>query len=79
VRVVLVESPIARSFRPFVRYSSLAGRGPGPDHRRAAARTSPASLWDRILYNQNVHRIRAALVGRKTSFVLDTSISRVEL
>jgi hypothetical protein len=36
----------------------------------------PRHWWDRLLYNQNVHRIRAALVGRKDFVVLDTPYRR---
>jgi amino acid transporter len=77
VRVVLVESPYRALVRPFVRYLEVSqAEDPGrltivllPEHL-------PRHWWDRMLYNQNVHRIRAALVGRKDFVVLDTPYRR---
>jgi amino acid transporter len=77
VRVVLVESPYRALVRPFVRYLEVSqSEDPGrltivllPEHL-------PRHWWDRLLYNQNVHRIRAALVGRKDFVVLDTPYRR---
>lgn len=76
-RVVLVESPYRALVRPFVRYLEVSqAEDPGrltivllPEHL-------PRHWWDRILYNSNVHRIRAALVGRKDFVVLDTPYRR---
>jgi type IV secretory pathway VirB3-like protein len=78
-KVVLVESPYRALVRPFVRYLEVSqAEDPGrltivllPEHL-------PRHWWDRILYNQNVHRIRAALVGRKDFVVLDTPYRRGE-
>ena len=36
----------------------------------------PSHWWDRILYNQNSHRIRDALVGRRDVVVLDVPYRR---
>jgi amino acid transporter len=77
VRVVLVESPYRALVRPFVRYLEVSqAEDPGrltivllPEHL-------PRHWWDRVLYNQNIHRIRAALVGRKEFVVLDTPYRR---
>jgi amino acid transporter len=77
VRVVLVESPYRALVRPFVRYLEVSqAEDPGrltivllPEHL-------PRHWWDRVLYGQNVHRIRAALVGRKDFVVLDTPYRR---
>jgi amino acid transporter len=77
VRVVLVESPYRALVRPFVRYLEVSqAEDPGrltivllPEHL-------PRHWWDRILYGQNIHRIRAALVGRKDFVVLDTPYRR---
>jgi len=38
----------------------------------------PLHWWDRILYNQNSHLIRAALVGRRDIVVLDVPYRRAE-
>jgi amino acid transporter len=77
VRVVLVESPYRALVRPFVRYLEVSqAEDPGrltvvvlPEHL-------PRHWWDRLLYNQNVHRIRSALVGRKEFVVLDAPYRR---
>ena len=76
-RVVLVESPYRALVRPFVRYLEVSQ---AEDPNRLTIVLLPEHLprhwWDRILYNQNVHRIRAALVGRKDFVVLDTPYRR---
>jgi amino acid transporter len=76
-RVVLVESPYRALVRPFVRYLEVS-QAEDPD--RLTIVLLPEHLarhwWDRLLYNQNVHRIRAALVGRKDFVVLDTPYRR---
>jgi amino acid transporter len=78
-RVVLVESPYRALVRPFVRYLEVSQ---AEDPNRLTIVLLPEHLprhwWDRILYNQNVHRIRAALVGRKDFVVLDTPYRREE-
>jgi amino acid transporter len=77
VRVVLVESPYRALVRPFVRYLEVSQ---AEDSNRVTLVLLPEHLprhwWDRFLYNQNVHRIRAALVGRKDFVVLDTPYRR---
>ena len=77
VRVVLVESPYRALVRPFVRYLEVSQ---AEDPSRVTFVLLPEHLprhwWDRILYNQNVHRIRSALVGRRDFVVLDTPYRR---
>jgi amino acid transporter len=77
VRVVLVESPYRALVRPFVRYLEVSQ---AEDPERLTIVLLPEHLprhwWDRLLYNQNVHRIRAALVGRRDFVVLDTPYRR---
>jgi hypothetical protein len=77
VRVVLVESPYRALVRPFVRYLEVSQ---AEDPSRLTVVLLPEHLprhwWDRLLYNQNVHRIRAALVGRKEFVVLETPYRR---
>jgi amino acid transporter len=77
VRVVLVESPYRALVRPFVRYLEVSQ---AEDPNRLTIVLLPEHLprhwWDRMLYNQNVHRIRSALVGRKDFVVLDTPYRR---
>jgi amino acid transporter len=79
VRVVLVESPYRALVRPFVRYLEVS-QAEDPDRLTIVLLPEhlPRHWWDRILYNQNVHRIRAALVGRKDFVVLDTPYRRGE-
>jgi amino acid transporter len=77
VRVVLVESPYRALVRPFVRYLEVS-QAEDPDRITVVLLPEhlPRHWWDRVLYNQNVHRIRAALVGRKDFVVLDTPYRR---
>jgi amino acid transporter len=78
-KVVLVESPYRALVRPFVRYLEVS-QNEDPDRLTIVLLPEhlPRHWWDRILYNQNVHRIRAALVGRKDFVVLDTPYRRGE-
>ena len=75
--VVLVESPYRALVRPFVRYLEVS-QTEDPDRLTIVLLPEhlPRHWWDRLLYNQNVHRIRAALVGRKDFVVLDTPYRR---
>jgi amino acid transporter len=76
-RVVLVESPYRALVRPFVRYLEVS-QAEDPDRVTIVLLPEhlPRHWWDRILYNQNVHRIRAALVGRRDFVVLETPYRR---
>ena len=75
--VVTVESPYRSLVNPFVRYlETIQEEHPGevivvliPDYL-------PNHWWDRILYNQNSHRVRGALVGRRDIVVLDVPYRR---
>ena len=77
VRVVIVESPYRTLVKPFVRYvESAAEEDPDrvtivllPEHM-------PRHWWDRVLYNQNAHRVREALVGHREIVVLDVPYRR---
>jgi hypothetical protein len=77
VRVVIVESPYRTLVRPFVRYVEVAA---DEDPERVTIVLVPEHMplhwWDRVLYNQNAHRIRAALVGRREIVVLDVPYRR---
>jgi amino acid transporter len=77
VKIVLVDSPYRALVRPFVRYLEVS-QAEDPDRVTVVLLPEhlPRRWWDRILYNQNVHRIRAALVGRKDFVVLDTPYRR---
>jgi amino acid transporter len=75
--VVVVESPYRTLVNPFVRYleTSQAER---PDEVAVVLIPEyvPRHWWDRILYNQNAHRIRSELVGRRDVVVLDVPYRR---
>jgi hypothetical protein len=77
VRVVIVESPYRTLVKPFVRYVEVAA---GEDPERITIVLIPEHMplhwWDRALYNQNAHRIRAALVGHREIVVLDVPYRR---
>jgi amino acid transporter len=77
VRVVLVESPYRSLVRPFVRYLEVS-QDEDPDLVTIVLLPEhlPRHWWDRVLYNQNVHRIRSALVGRHDIVVLDAPYRR---
>ena len=77
VHVVLVDSPYRALVRPFVRYLEVS-QAEDPDRVTVVLLPEhlPRHWWDRVLYNQNVHRIRAALVGRKDIVVLDCPYRR---
>jgi len=76
-RVVLVESPYRALVRPFVRYLEVS-QEEDPDQLTIVLLPEhlPRHWWDRVLYNQNIHRIRSALVGRKDFVVLDAPYRR---
>jgi amino acid transporter len=77
VRVVLVDSPFRALVRPFVRYLEIS-QSEDPDRLTVVLLPEhlPLHWWDRILYNQNSHRIRRALVGRKDFVILDVPYRR---
>jgi hypothetical protein len=72
VRVVLVESPYRALVRPFVRYLEVS-QAEDPEQVTIVLLPEhlPRHWWDRVLYNQNVHRIRSALMGRRDFVILD--------
>jgi hypothetical protein len=72
VAFVIVESPYRSLVRPFVRYLEVAQeQDPESVFVVLLPQHVPRHWWDRILYNQNTHRIRAALIGRRDLDVLD--------
>jgi amino acid transporter len=78
-RVVVVESPYRSLVNPFVRYLETA-QAEHPDEVTVVLIPEyvPRHWWDRFLYNQNSHRIREALVGRRDIVVLDVPYRREE-
>ncbi len=77
VRVVVVDSPYRSLVKPFVRYLEVA-QAEAPDEVVVVLLPEyiPRHLWDRVLYNQNTHRLRAALVGRRDLVLLDVPYRR---
>ena len=77
VRVILLESPYRALVRPFVRYLEVSA-AEQPDRVTIVLLPEllPRHWWDRILYNQNARRIRAALVGHKDFVVLEVPYRR---
>jgi amino acid transporter len=75
--VVTVESRYRSLVNPFVRYLEMSQEG-HPDEVVIVLIPDylPNHWWDRVLYNQNSHRIRAALVGRRDVVVLDVPYRR---
>jgi hypothetical protein len=75
--VIVVESPYRSLVQPLVRYLELTAAA---DPERVTIVILPEHLplhwWDRLLYNQNSHRIRQALVGRRDVVVLDAPYRR---
>ncbi len=77
VPVTLVESPYRTLVRPFVRYLEvLQLEHPGEVLLVLIPEHVPRHWWERLLYNQNAHRIRSALVGRRDIVVLDVPYRR---
>jgi hypothetical protein len=75
----VVESPYRSLVNPFVRYLETSQA----EHLDEVTvvlipEYVPRHWWDRILYNQNAHRIRDALVGRRDFVVLDVPYRREE-
>ncbi len=77
VRTVIVESPYRSLVQPLVRYLEVSSAD-DPDRITIVVLPEylPRHWWDRALYNQNVHRIRAALVGRRDVVILDAPYRR---
>jgi amino acid transporter len=75
--VVTVESPYRSLVKPFVRYLETS-QAAHPDEITVVLipEYMPRHWWDRLLFNQNSHRIRDALVGRRDVVVLDVPYRR---
>jgi len=78
-KVVIVESPYRSLVKPFVRFLETSqAEKPNEVAVVLIPEYVPLHWWDRILYNQNSHLIRAALVGRRDIVVLDVPYRRAE-
>jgi hypothetical protein len=77
VHVVVVESPYRTLVRPLVRYLEVsAAEADHPLTILLLPEHLPRHWWDRVLYNENAHRIRQALVGRRDVIVLSAPYRR---
>jgi hypothetical protein len=75
--VVVVESPYRSLVNPFVRYLESAQA----DHPATVIvvlipEYGPRHWWDGVLYQQNAHRIRDALIGHPGIVLLDVPYRR---
>ncbi len=79
VSVTVVESPYRSLVRPFVRYLEVS-QADNPDAITVVLLPEHLARhwWETVLYNQNVKRIRTALVGRKEFVVLGVPYRRDE-
>ncbi len=67
---VIVESPYRQLVRPFIRYLEDAANRAGDDVLVVLLPEYVARhRWERFLYNENAHRIQAALLGRPNVLV----------
>ena len=77
VDFVIVESPYRKLVRPLVRYLEHIARGDGDDVVIVLLpEYVPRHWWERFLYNDNAHRIRAELLGRPDILVADVPYRR---
>ncbi len=77
VELLVLESPYRELVQPLVRYlDMLAARDPDVVTIVLVPERIVAHWWERILYNQNAHRIRDALAGRPGILVADVPFRR---
>ena len=76
--VVIIDSPHRALVNPFVRYvETQQAEHPAEVIVVLIPEYVPRHWWERMLYNQNAHRIREALVGRPRFIVLQVPYRRV--
>ena len=74
---VIVESPFRQLVHPLVRYlEDAAERNAGEMVVVLLPEYVPRHWWERLLYNENAHRIREALLGRPDILVADVPFRR---
>ncbi|HEY3334494.1 MAG TPA: APC family permease [Candidatus Limnocylindrales bacterium] len=77
VDLLVLESPYRELVQPLVRYlDMLAARDPEVVTIVLVPERIVGHWWERILYNQNAHRIRDALAGRPGILVADVPFRR---
>jgi hypothetical protein len=77
VPLVVVESPYRSLTLPFLAYLDVMART-APDQITIVVLPEyvPRHWWDRLLYNQNAHRLRQALLGRPNTVVASVPYRR---
>jgi amino acid transporter len=74
---VIVESPYRQLVRPLIRYLEFtAGQNQDDILIVLLPEYVPRHGWEKYLYNENAHRIREALLGRKNILVADVPFRR---
>jgi hypothetical protein len=74
---VIVESPYRQLVRPLIRYLEYtAGQNEDDILVVLLPEYVPRHWWEKYLYNENAHRIREALLGRKNILVADVPFRR---
>jgi hypothetical protein len=74
---VIVESPYRQLVRPLIRYLEFtAGQNQDDILIVLLPEYVPRHWWEKYLYNENAHRIREALLGRKNILVADVPFRR---
>ena len=77
VEFVIVESPYRQLVRPLVRYFEQVAQRDGEDVVIVLLpEYVPRHWWERFLYNENGHRIRAELLGRRDILVAEVPYRR---
>jgi hypothetical protein len=72
-----VESPYRALVRPLVRYLEfIAAKMPDEVVVVLLPEYVPRHWWERFLYNENTHRIRAELLGRPNILVAEVPFRR---
>ena len=72
IRFVIVESPYRNLVDPLIRYLEVtAEQEPGSVTVVLLPERMSRHWWEKLLFNQNVHRIREALTGRADILVAD--------
>ena len=74
---VIVESPYRQLVRPLIRYLEFTAAQNEDDVLVVLLpEYVPRHWWEKYLYNENAHRIREALLGRKNILVADVPFRR---
>ncbi len=76
--VIIIDSPHRALVNPFVRYvETQQAERPAEVIVVLIPEYVPRHWWERMLYNQNAHRLREALIGRPELIVLQVPYRRV--